>query len=90
MTIFQFNDEIGIIVRDTSIGFYIVNLEVNSQVVFRVRFYISTIIKKLRKIELKATITDDAIEDAFLGNKIVLVLRGKRPCFPKFDGCPPR
>src|SRR6202035_2491743 len=68
-------DEIGKVVGNLSLGVYVVDLELNCQVVFDVRNNVRTIFQERREFQLQRAVADDAVENALLRNDVGLFLR---------------
>ena len=80
--------KIGVVVGNVAIGVHIVQLEMDSHVVLRVRDHIGAVFQEAGKPKFKVAVADDAVEDALLRDEVALVLGYKRPGLAQFDGIP--
>ena len=82
----KFHKKVRVIVGDVAVGIYIVQFEVDCEVILAVGHYVCAVFQKAREKKLEMTIADDAVEDAFLWDQIGLVLCNEWPGLAQFYG----
>jgi hypothetical protein len=69
----QLDHKIRVVVGDIAARVHVIELEMDGQVVLRERDYVAAILQECGKPKLQLAVTNNAVENAFLRDKVALI-----------------